>query len=84
MVDDEPESVVDSLGVEDKTENEQSQDQVMDIVTEIAAETPAEDYMQNIWQLRLRDLREACLEYIRWPETKQAPCVRSESSIDSV
>lgn len=48
MVDDEPESVVDSLGVEDKMENEQSQDQLMDIVTEIAAETPAEDYMQNI------------------------------------
>lgn len=48
MVDDEPESVVDSLGVEDKMENEESQDQLMDILTEIAAETPAEDYMQNI------------------------------------
>ena len=39
---------MDSLGVEDKMENEESQDQLMDILTEIAAETPAEDYMQNI------------------------------------
>lgn len=38
----------------------------------VIEQVSAVDYMQDIWQLQLRDLREACLEYIRWPETKQA------------
>lgn len=56
---------------------------LMEIVSQIAAE-PEADYMQDIWQLQLRDLRNACLECIRWPETKQEPCscMRSASFTD--
>lgn len=73
---------MDSQGGEGKVSNEQSQDRLLNLVTEIGTEKPAVDYMQDIWQLQLRDLREACLEYIRWPETKQAHLVWevSESS----
>lgn len=62
---------------------EDSQSLLMGIVSQIAAE-PAADYMQDIWQLQLRDLRKACLECIRWPETKHLPRVRSETSTDSI
>ena len=56
---------------------------LMEIVSQIAAE-PGADYMQDNWQLQLRDLRDACLECICWPETKQEPCscMRSASFTD--
>lgn len=64
-------------------EEKDSQSLLMGIVSQIAAE-PTADYMQDIWQLQLRDLRKACLECIRWPETKYLPHVRSETSTDSI
>lgn len=63
--------------------DDDSKSVLMEIVSQIAAE-PEADYMQDIWQLQLRDLRNACLECIRWPETKQEPCscMRSASFTD--
>lgn len=55
---------------------EDSKSLLMGIVSQIAAE-PGADYMKDIWQLQLRDLRKACLECIRWPETKQVSRVES-------
>lgn len=60
-----------------------SQSLLMGIVSQIAAE-PTVDYKQDIWQLQLRDLRKACLECIRWPHTRQLPCVRSETATGSM
>lgn len=54
--------------------NDDSKKVLMEIVSQIAAE-PEADYMQDIWQLQLRDLRDACLKCIRWPEIKQGPCL---------
>lgn len=73
-----------SKDVEDSQEREggvgeeDSQSLLMEVVSQIAAE-PGADYMQDIWQLQLRDLRKACLECIPWPQPKQAPFVRSKS-----
>lgn len=78
-VDNEPESGVDEGGVGE----EDSQSLLMDVVSQIASD-PAADYMKDIWQLQLRDLRKACLECIRWPETKQAPRVESQTSTESI
>ena len=78
-LDNEPESGVDQGEVEE----EDSQSLLMGVVSQISSE-PAADYMKDIWQLQLRDLRKACLEYIRWPGTKQAPCVESQTSTGSI
>lgn len=45
-----------------------------DIVNQILSESKP----LAIWQLKLRDLRRACLEKYRWPETK-LPCRKLES-----
>ena len=68
---------------EEEGGDDDSKSVLMEILSQIAAE-PEADYMQDIWQLQLRDLRDACLECIRWPETKQEPCscMRSASFTD--
>ena len=84
-MDNEPERGVDEGEGEGEgdVEEEDSQSLLMGIVSQISSE-PVADYTKDIWQLQLRDLRKACLECIRWPETKQAPRVESQTSTESI